>query len=96
MHNIDDVTLMHDSQTGSVVLIIPKPIVFENADEFSYFIDLLNYQLSLYIGTGDEISSIDPDYAVGVIADWTKQLKQYLPQTEGSETLGHKTPGTEL
>lgn len=92
MHNIDDVTLLHDSDTGVIVFIVPKPIIFDDVEEFSQFIDLLKTQLDFHSGMPKSTSSIDSDYAQGAIDDWTNQLN---PFQEGSETHGHKTQETE-
>ena len=76
MRNLDDITLIYDSQNDTIVFIAPNPIVFDTLDEFSLFIDTLQRQLVVYSGDEeDSESKIAHDYADKVISEWNHQIK---------------------
>lgn len=78
MHFIDDITLMHDTVTGSIVFIVPSPLLFESLDEFSFFVNGLSKQLSLYSDIKNEEPIITSDYASEVIESWNQLIQEKL------------------
>ena len=79
MYFMDDIALLHN-ENGSIVLIVPKPVMFESVDEFSYFIDSLKTQLHFLLEDVETDSSIDLNYAKEAIKKWENQIKQSLPE----------------
>ena len=89
MHFIDEITCLHDAATGSIVLFVPSPIVFDSVDEFSFFIASLSSRINAY-AAGDDESAIDNGYASEVIETWNQQIHEKL------ETPGPLTQEKEL
>lgn len=89
MHNIDDITLMFDGSNGKVIFLMPKAVVFENIDEFVFFLNKLKEEIEHYDVVEGANTDIDVDYAERVIGEWQQVL-------EKSEISGPKKQSPEL
>lgn len=76
MYNIEDITLMFNGSDGKVVFLVPNAIVFNDADEFCFFLDGLKEEIGSY-GKHDcdgGESDIEKNYAEEVIIEWQQEL----------------------